>query len=444
MKDYLVGFGRVDITPNYQVSLGGYGNYINRHNDVTLDPLYATCVAITDENDTTIVYCAVDNIRVLQQVMDGYREGVHAATGIPKDRIFANASHTHSGPETKPLTGIAGRDQYIAQQTEGMIQAAKLALADRSEAKMFGSSIDVAGMNFVKHYTLDNGKVAGDNHGSFKDAKITGHCAPADPQMQLLKFVREGKKDILIANWQAHATVTGGINFTNLSADFPGSTRMSFEEKVPGCYFLYMQGSCGDLNPKSYIPEEDCTRDYILYGQQLSDYAIRGMENMTEYPAGPIKTKQEIFTGKVNHTLDHLVPQGGKIWVYFAETGDRSTANKMAREIGLESVYHAGTICSRAKQPEEHSVELDVIQLGDVAIACNPHEFFNRLGKFVKDSSPYKHTLMSAYSNGFESYLPTKAGYEYGCYEADVGIFAPGEGENMADALVRMLHELKG
>ena len=303
MKNYLVGVGRVDITPKFTVSLGGYGNYINRHNDVTLDPLYATCVAVTDENDTTIVYCTVDNIRVLQQVMDDYRAGVHAATGIPMDRIFANASHTHSGPETKPRAGIAGREEYIQLQTQGMIEAAKLALADRSEARMFGASIDVQGLNFVKHYTLDNGKVAGDNHGSFKNATITGHCAPADPQMQLLKFVREGKKDILLANWQAHATVTGGINFTNLSADFPGSTRMSFEEQNPDCYFLYMQGSCGDLNPKSYIPEEDCTRDYILYGQQLAGYAIRGMENMTEYPAGPIKTMQKMFDGSKNLTF---------------------------------------------------------------------------------------------------------------------------------------------
>ena len=49
MENYLVGIGRVDITPDFTVSLGGYGNYLNRHNDVTLDPLYATCVAITDE-----------------------------------------------------------------------------------------------------------------------------------------------------------------------------------------------------------------------------------------------------------------------------------------------------------------------------------------------------------------------------------------------------------
>ena len=53
-----VGYGRADITPKNSVPLGG------RHGTVmsesVLDPLYATCIAFTDETDNTFLLFHLD------------------------------------------------------------------------------------------------------------------------------------------------------------------------------------------------------------------------------------------------------------------------------------------------------------------------------------------------------------------------------------------------
>ena len=47
-----VGFGRADISPEVFVPLGGGSNNVSYSVE---DPLYATCIAITDEMDNTIL-----------------------------------------------------------------------------------------------------------------------------------------------------------------------------------------------------------------------------------------------------------------------------------------------------------------------------------------------------------------------------------------------------
>ena len=50
-----VGFGRIDIMPQEHVELGGYGNGPHRVSTHVLDTLFASCVAITDEQDNTLL-----------------------------------------------------------------------------------------------------------------------------------------------------------------------------------------------------------------------------------------------------------------------------------------------------------------------------------------------------------------------------------------------------
>ena len=47
----LVGYGRTNITPDVSVPLAGYGNTSQRMSDGFTGYLYATCFAVTDEND---------------------------------------------------------------------------------------------------------------------------------------------------------------------------------------------------------------------------------------------------------------------------------------------------------------------------------------------------------------------------------------------------------
>ena len=56
-----VGYGRVDITPEESVPLRGLGgDTSNRMSKDVKNPLYATCIAFTDETDNTILLMELD------------------------------------------------------------------------------------------------------------------------------------------------------------------------------------------------------------------------------------------------------------------------------------------------------------------------------------------------------------------------------------------------
>ena len=60
MSEFLVGFGRVDITPREPLPLMGYGNTMRRISANVLDPLYATCVAVSDGEGGLVLVLGVD------------------------------------------------------------------------------------------------------------------------------------------------------------------------------------------------------------------------------------------------------------------------------------------------------------------------------------------------------------------------------------------------
>ena len=59
-NEFLVGYSKVNITPEYSVPLRGYGNPTERMSTGYLDYLYATCAAITDTDGNTVVVFGID------------------------------------------------------------------------------------------------------------------------------------------------------------------------------------------------------------------------------------------------------------------------------------------------------------------------------------------------------------------------------------------------
>lgn len=166
---------------------------------------------------------------------------------------------------------------------------------------------------------------------------------------------------------------------------------------------------------------------------------------MEEIPAGLIQTKQLQFAGKVNHSMDHKRDEAIKVWKHFADTGDREGTAALCEEYGFASVYHAGSVASKAGSPETIDLELDAITIGDsLAFVTAPNELFDTNSVYTEEHSPYKMTFTCGYCNGHWFYIPSQYGYDYSCYESHVSRFAPGTGETVSEQFLRMLREMKG
>ena len=57
-KTFTAGYARRCITPDYQVCITGYGDDERRFSQGVVDNIYLTCLAVTDGEDTVLLYTA--------------------------------------------------------------------------------------------------------------------------------------------------------------------------------------------------------------------------------------------------------------------------------------------------------------------------------------------------------------------------------------------------
>ena len=440
--EFSVGYARIDITPQTSVPMSGFGRSSERMSQTFLDNLYATALALTDGEGNTVLLIGTDLQRASDVTVNAVRPLISQATGIPENRIMISGTHTHSGPDLLASTHPA-IISYIEYLNPRLLQVALEALADLKPAELYAGSVETENLNFVKHYqhTTADGEVKffGDNFGTEVLDETTTHTTEADATMHLLKITREGQKDIVVANWRAHPTLTGGRTKYDLSADYVGAFRTALESQID-CQFLFFQGAAGNMNAKSRLSSEKRASDYLEHGYLLSQHALEGLANMTKIETGTIRTAQEMLILEVNHADDPLYYKAKEIHTFFTQSGDMTTAKEMGEPFGIRSPYHAEMIAIRYNQPETRDMEINAISIGDsFALTTAPIELFDTLIEQLEEKSPFEHLMYLGYSNGQRGYIPSAYGFEYTCYESDCCYFKPGCGETIRDTMYDLL-----
>ena len=59
-KKFLVGYGRTNITPTEPMPLDSYGNATKRIHETVANEILFTAIAMTDENDRTLLLMTYD------------------------------------------------------------------------------------------------------------------------------------------------------------------------------------------------------------------------------------------------------------------------------------------------------------------------------------------------------------------------------------------------
>ena len=402
---FMAGFGRAKITPDYSVPLAGYGNTTQRMSEGSLTFIYTSCIAVTDANGQSILMYTNDHVCTSELTLDDLRSAISEATGVPGNRIMISATHTHSGPDVREV--ITAQHPYYTFFKNAMVEAGTQAMNDRSAAVMYSGSTTVEGLNFVRHYKMSDGKIAGDNFGDMQNATPVESVHKADNEVQIIRFARsaEDKKDIVMMNFQAHpklastaSTAYGRQNRKQLTSDFVGPTT-EYVEKTADVWCAYYQGAAGNLNPlDSYISRNNTTAQKSIfdYGKVLGGAVVDALPTLTEATVTPtIKSKQLQFEGK--------------------------TPNGSVRPM-----------------------EIDAFCIGDVGFVTAPFEMFDNTGMDIKAASPFETTIIMTYANGRSGYLPSEEVWDYGAYELTICYYKRGTAEDVAQELVSMLKSLKG
>lgn len=443
-KKMLVGYSRRDITPEQYTNLGGTGQDAKRLCDKVLERIYVTCVAISDSQGQTILYCPVDLIHARRWFSDPVRAAISEATGVPVGNIMINASHNHSGPSTSSphLETVQIWGEFLKKQ---IIKCALEAMADRKEAEILAGQRQVPGMTFVRHYHMNDGTVAGPNSGSFASG-VKSHITEADDQLQVIRFVRKDARDVVLVNWQCHATSASGFDLYALQGDYIYSLRNHLEG-LTGTHFAFFQGAAGNLVPSSKIPGEAAIEhNVVLYGRTMAEHVVACLqENMTPVAGGAVDAVNRIYVGAVDHSDDHLATQAEEALEKYTQhpVSEKKEASRMIREAGFNSFLHAMGIARRAKLADTLSMELWALRAGEIGFISAPYEMFCSSGKYIKEHSPFQMTFVVSCSNESYDYMADDTTFQYDVYEVNTRRYGRGTAEKLAENFVEMLEELK-
>ena len=367
-----------------------------------------------------------------------------------KHHIFIAATHTHSGPSLIKVEYESVRN-YRVKFMNSLQTAAKLALADMLPAKMLAGSIETHNLNFVKHYKMRDivtGElsVIGDQYGTDKGKIYVDHMTKADPTLHIVQFARKGGKDVVLANFRAHPHFTGGYKKYDLSSDYIGSFRMALEAMYD-CHAVYFQGASGNINSSTRLSGERRYTTCRSYGAALAASALECLGRcMREVTPSPIRTIQKTFYSKINHTRDHQVEEGRRIWDLWKETYDLQLCIDAGKPYDIHGPYHAWSIRANYERTDEDDgwLILNAVSLGeDLAFVTYPGELFDSLSVRMEEASPFLTTMLFGYCYHHRFYLPSMAAFNYGSYEVDTTRFLPGTGEQVADTYVEMLNQIK-
>ena len=438
---FRVGFGRMDVTPKDSVPMASYGNARQRMSEGIFTYLYINVLAI-DDGENTMLALTIDHSWFNNTLTTPIRMQITKDFGIPDEYIFTQGTHTHGGPEVG-LTDIPAMAQSNTRTIEQTMKAVQMALDDLKPAEVYVGSVETEGMNFVRRYYMDDGSLSGDNFAG-TGTKRVAHETEADGEMQLMKFVREGGKDILIANFQAHPHLEGKT--LNLSSQNVGAFREAIEKKLD-IYSIYWQGAAGNLNSTGSLEGEKpyATRDE--YGTALANYAASVYDSLEKVASGPIKVSHRTVICRVNHAEDHLVNQAQKIKDYFTETNNASEGQKMGAPYGIRSVYHANAILEKAKMGATNEMPISAFSFGDVSAVIVPYEMFDTSGMQIKDATPFAKTFIFCYANtgnGGYSYMPDEKAFENVGYEGNQCRYEKGTAEQLVAEYLDMLKEMRG
>ncbi len=434
-----VGYGRVDITPDYPVGMAGSAS--SRLSEGAMDPLYVTFIAIR-QGENTFLVATMDLVGTYEEYAVSIRSHISRVTGVPEEHVILNSTHTHSSVSCRNAKAVNAL-QYRADLRDCCAEGATAALEDLSPAEVWYGSIRTQGMIWVRHYKMADGTFAGANYGSFKSG-IVGHASQADPEMQVIRFARdaEDKKDIVLMNFPAHATINQKSLL--LSADFPGPAREYVAEKT-GALVAYFIAGGGDQVPVSRVPEENFSTDYKVYGREVGRFAVECMKDLTKVENAELGFAKRTFMGKSNKTDLDRADEALAVKAIWDQVGGRGTkeGRAAAKEHGFWSVYEVTAILNRMHFPENRSMELKSLAIGDVSLIFAPYEMFGSNAMQIKEGSPYPMTFIVSCSQNHDGYLPSRLGCQIGCYEAQITKFQPGTAEKLVEEYIDILKDMK-
>ena len=479
-----------------------------KENNVYEDGLYISCIAVRDTSGNTALIISQDTLDSAGFQL--VREAIHEACGTTQSTmpIMVAATHTHAGFNFVNGTDAAGNSLRDTWYIPAALAAVEGALADLSPATMeMGETEAVTAdgdpLTAVRRYLVTK-KDGSEGYGNQNQGTVAAELYDEFDLLQVLRFRREGKPDVVMSSLGVHATMLGDTSQRYASADWPGAVRHYVETNdrtVLGkdCWYVPFISGAGDQTGESKLDPHGM--DYVQYGEAVSTLILGqlGSGQMRKLNGGKLlygRTYENYLSSRLVITFGKNAADNAAITedilacvedirAYFAQPGHtfsqkdsyaiqegEELARKLSSTYGVDlpaelrfqGYYHANGIGNRLANTEDtKAVGLNALRIGELALSFHSCELFGTSAQWLltgtsnatdpatkqltgetRTASPFgMNTFVVSHANGANGYIPHAEAYSYNCYESYTSNVGSTAEKTLHDHMITILQTLK-
>ena len=453
MAQLLAGAARIKLEPPLGLAMAGYGNRVGRAAGVH-DALAAQALVLAD-GASKVAIVGVDVLALGQRIADDVRKLVAAKSDIDADAIMICATHTHSGP----AFNIFATPSADAKPSDGRSLEWERRLPDKiasaiisADENLEPSSLRAASTRF----TLGTNRRLLRPSGQIQLA--ANYNGVADDKAEVLGvFNRSSEPIAFVLNYPCHGVVLCEDNLL-YSRDWPGFAMDEIERAASAsggksAVSIFLQGATGNIDPRSRgnfaVAEENgramgrAAFDAIRIAEPLNDVQISSRRLALKLKLKSLDVALANARDCAAQTEASLSNHRGGDGYQLKRLRDHH-AQSLSALAALESIEEQNRRDRRVDMTRrELSTSLSIVTIGNLAMVGIPGEPFVELGLALKRSPHFAHTFVVGYCNDLIGYIPTRAAYDEGGYEVDTARIVAGAGEEIVDAALSTLEEMR-
>ena len=419
-QDFKAGASAVDVTPPLGEPI--VGGWSDPPATEIHDRLYARCLVL-DDGTTRLAIVTVDNVGIGRDVLDAARRQVTDETGLPGSHLLVSATHTHSATYARKL-----RDGYPTTLAARIAAGVKAAVGNLQPAKIGWGTAQAPEHLFNRRYVLKEGVRIPDPFGGedkvlmnpgVGNPDVVKPAGPVDPEVSFVSVrARDGRPLALFANYSLH--YVGGVPGDHVSADYFAvfadvlQKLLGADRQDPPFVGAMSNGTSGDVNNVDVLGTREKRAPYekmTLVATSLAE-KVAAAEKSAEWKTSvALDARLEELVLKTRRPSPDLVERAKGI---LARPKDVKPAHS-------KEVAYAERTLKLADAPDEVSVPIQALRIGDLGIAAIPFEVFTDIGLEIKKRTAFPRTFTISLANGSYGYLPTPEHHALGGYETWLG-----------------------
>jgi len=413
------------------------------------DELHARCLVL-DDGTIRLALVVCDLQRMHHSTSREARRRIWEQMGIPPENVLISATHTHSaggvpGPRFELEAPLNPYQEFVVRRiVDGVRRAANLLRpAEVAFGRVAAPEYSFNRRWLMKQVTTPPNPFGGvdrvqSSPGFQNRSRLIEQAGPIDSTLSFLAFREPGGRLISVfSSYNMHYVGRGVPG--HISADYFGAY-------------------CEALRRLQSSEDPDRPFVAIMASGTSGDVTVTDNSKPTP-PGGPWAYMHKVaddLAGRVNRALpgaawQKSAPLASRYQVL--ELGWRNVEKEMRaleqRDASAPALSYQQGIAARnmptlATLANPAPVPLQVLRIGDTAIAGSACEMFAETGLEYKRRSPFAQSFLVSINHGYMGYLPTPRHFELGGYETwpGINVLEPQASVKIMDALLAMTAEL--